>query len=77
MKCILLILLSIFAVATASADDLPGVVAPEPIVKPMPDPDGQPADQQDEAIRVGDWDVKISGSVTVDIGAGSQGKPFR
>lgn len=75
MKCILLILLSIFAVATASADDLPGVVAPEPIVKPMPDPDGQPAD--DEAIRVGDWDVKISGSVTVDIGAGSQRRTQR
>lgn len=75
MKCILLILLSIFAVATASADDLPGVVAPEPIVKPMPDPDSQPAD--DEAIRVGDWDVKISGSVTVDIGAGSQGRTLR
>jgi len=75
MKRIVLILLASFACASAFADDLPGVVMPEPIVQPMPEPEDQPADQN--AVQVGDWDVKVSGSVTVDIGAGSAKKPLR
>jgi hypothetical protein len=51
-------------------NDLPGVEGDYRIVKPRaeilePEPDAQP---QDGAVKVGDWDVKISGSVIVDIG---------
>ncbi|MCX7305529.1 MAG: hypothetical protein NTV73_14550 [Hyphomicrobiales bacterium] len=77
MKRIVLILVASIAAASAFADDLPGVVAPKPIVQPMPEPEDQPAHQHDDAIRVGDWDVNVSGSVAVDIGAGSAGRPLR
>jgi len=75
MRRTVLILLASFAGASALADDLPGVVMPEPIVQPMPEAEDQPADQN--AVQVGDWDVKVSGSVTVDVGAGSANKPLR
>jgi hypothetical protein len=75
MKRILLSLLATFAAQSAFAGDLPGVVTPPPIVQPMPEPEDQPADQG--AVQVGDWDVKVSGSVTVDIGGGSAVRPQR
>ena len=56
----------------ASADDnqsLPGVKQPEPIVQaPQPEPDEQPGTPG--TFKVGNFDVKVSGSVTVDIGVG-------
>ena len=51
-------------------NDLPGVEGDFRIVKPRaevlePEPD---TPSQDGAVRVGDWDVRISGDITVDIG---------
>jgi hypothetical protein len=67
-------------IATASAQDagqaLPGVKHPEPIVKQLPpEPDSEAADRG--TLRVGDFDVRISGSVTVDVGAGAVKPPRR
>ncbi|GLS31919.1 hypothetical protein SAMN04488498_102526 [Mesorhizobium albiziae] len=50
---------------------LPGVEGGYSIVKPreevlQPEPDTPPS--QDGVLKVGDWDVRISGSVIVDIG---------
>ncbi|PWJ85379.1 hypothetical protein C7441_103236 [Pseudaminobacter salicylatoxidans] len=76
-------LLSALAVAAtllpfqALADDsqpLPGVKQPEPIVQaPQPEPDEQPG--TGDTFKVGDFDVKVSGSVTVDIGFGKVKPP--
>lgn len=51
-------------------NDLPGVEGDFRIVKPRaeilePEPD---TPSQDGVVKVGDWDVRISGSVIVDIG---------
>ncbi|MEQ1944415.1 hypothetical protein ABMA32_18520 [Mesorhizobium sp. VNQ89] len=77
MKRLVLILLSACAVAPALAEDLPGVTRPKPIVQPVPEPDEQQAETAKDAIRVGEWDVKLSGSVSVDVGVGSARKPQR
>lgn len=50
---------------------LPGVVQPEPIVKPLAEPLEQPRKDENGFVRMGDWDVKISGSLRVDIRAGT------
>jgi hypothetical protein len=52
--------------------DLPGVETGYTIVKPQPEPD-EPMDQGADGSRfkVGDTDVRISGSITVDVGGGS------
>jgi hypothetical protein len=51
---------------------LPGVETGYSIVKPVPEPD-DPADQGNGGTRfkVGDTEVHVSGSITVDIGVGS------
>jgi hypothetical protein len=77
MKRIALTLLATCVVAPALADDLPGVSTPKQIVQPLPEPIDQQAATDKTAISVGDWDVNVSGSVTVDIGAGSARKPPR
>jgi len=77
MKRIVLILLATVVVAPALAEDLPGVTRPKPIVQPVPEPDDQQAETAKDAIRVGEWDVKLSGSVSVDVGVGSARKPQR
>lgn len=56
-----------------AAEPLPGVVQGEPIVRPLPPEAG--SDAEKEPIRVGDWDVRISGSVTIDIGTGNLPPP--
>ncbi|MGE0279256.1 MAG: hypothetical protein AB7P20_01400 [Rhizobiaceae bacterium] len=57
-------------------EKLPGVSGDHRIVKPLPEPiDGVP--QDNDTIKVGDWDVKISGSVRVDIGVGDLPPPRR
>ncbi len=59
-----------------AAEKLPGVSEDHRIVKPLPEPvDGAP--QESDSIKVGDWDVKISGSVTIDIGTGNFPPPHR
>jgi hypothetical protein len=55
--------------AFADSQVLPGVKQPEPIVQALkPEPDEQPATPG--AFKVGNFDVKVSGSITVDIGVG-------
>lgn len=81
MKRIVLILLATSFVAPALAptlaNDLPGVSKPKPIVQPVPEPNAEQASTDNNAIRIGDWDVNLSGSVSVDIGVGAAAKPPR
>ena len=60
-----------------AAEPLPGVVQGEPIVKPQPAEPAKQNSSEKEPIRVGDWDVRISGSVTVDVGVGALRRPPR
>jgi len=69
---------AIIAVAdpTHAAEQLPGVSGDHRIVKPLPEPvDGAP--QDGDAIKIGDWDVRVSGSVTIDIRTGNLPPPRR
>lgn len=77
----LLIFAAVFSTlssASAFANDpsptgLPGVGVQKPIVAtppPQPEPDSQPAGTW-KNFRVGNTDVSISGSVTVDVGTGN------
>ncbi|OHV88309.1 hypothetical protein ORS3428_06075 [Mesorhizobium sp. ORS 3428] len=55
-----------------STQKLPGVSGDYRIVKPAPQPepdDAQPASGNGQ-FKIGDTDVRISGSITVDMGAG-------
>lgn len=63
--------------APVLADDLPGVQKPKEIVQPLPEPADERTAGEKDAIRVGDWDVKVSGSIIVDIGVGDIKKPRR
>jgi hypothetical protein len=53
--------------------NLPGVNVPDPIVKPQQDSALQtsPDAYGDGFVRMGNWDVKISGYARVDIGVGN------
>ncbi|MER8436096.1 hypothetical protein NKH36_15995 [Mesorhizobium sp. M1312] len=54
---------------------LPGVAGDCRIAKPAPDPDDAvPSDGQ---FKIGDTDVRISGSITFDVGAGEINVPRR
>jgi|CXWK01.1.fsa_nt_gi hypothetical protein len=77
MKRLVLILVAILAPSTAQAESLPGVKQPEQTVQPLPEPIDQQATTDKGAVRVGDWDVKVSGSIIVDIGAGNIKRPKR
>ncbi|MFI0845772.1 hypothetical protein [Mesorhizobium sp. IMUNJ 23232] len=71
-----LVLAASAATAPAFADQipkttLPGVQQPEPIVKPLAEPLEPASKDGDGFIRMGDWDVKISGYLRVDIRAGT------
>lgn len=44
-------------------------------VSPVPKKEADQAPDGEGWVRVGDWDVKISGSVQIDIGVGN--RPFR
>lgn len=64
------------ALASDARKDLPGVEGGYRIVKPLeevlePEPDIPP--RADGAVKIGDWDVRISGSVIVDIGTTKPG----
>jgi hypothetical protein len=75
-----------FMSGAAEADDssppaqkgaLPGVAGDYRIAKPAPapEPDGAFPSNGNGRFKVGDTDVRISGSITVDVGAGSIGLP--
>ncbi|CAN7537922.1 hypothetical protein [Mesorhizobium sp. LjRoot246] len=63
---------------TALADDsspptqrgLPGVAGDYRIAKPAPEPEPDDAFPSNGTFKIGDTDVRISGSITVDVGAG-------
>lgn len=63
----------------AYADEpLPGVDPGKSIVQPMPEPlDDDNRTSEKQPIKVGDWDVRMSGSIIIDIGAGSFKEPRR
>ena len=51
---------------------LPGVDGNYRIVRPVaPEPDDQPDNVPGSQFKIGNMDVRIGGSVTVDVGAGS------
>ncbi len=56
----------------AASGSLPGVKGGHIIVKPLPEPDDE-ANPASGQFRIGDTEVRIGGSVTVDIGVGSVG----
>ncbi|PYE89988.1 hypothetical protein [Phyllobacterium leguminum] len=48
---------------------LPGVIPPKPIVTaPPPEPDRMTDPSRPNTVRIGNTDVTISGSITVDVG---------
>ncbi|TIT04147.1 MAG: hypothetical protein E5W72_06875 [Mesorhizobium sp.] len=56
---------------------LPGVADDYRITKPAPEPDDAvPGNDNNGQFKIGDTDVRISGSITFDVGAGSI-KPSR
>ncbi len=58
--------------------NLPGVDGAYSIVSPLPpEPDTKPASEQFGQFRVGNFDVKVSGKLTYDIGIGSLRTPKR
>lgn len=63
------------AAGPALAKDLPGVQQPETIVQPLPEPQDSAPDNCNGFVKVGDWDVKVSGSVTIDVGVGALARP--
>ncbi|RVA53209.1 hypothetical protein EN933_13275 [Mesorhizobium sp. M7A.F.Ca.US.001.01.1.1] len=54
---------------------LPGVTGDYRIAKPAPEPDDALPAGENGTFKIGDTDVRISGSITVDVGAGSIGPP--
>ena len=58
--------------APPTREALPGVAGNYRIVKPAaPEPDDQAGNAPGGQFRIGNMDVRIGGSVTVDVGAGS------
>lgn len=70
-------LIAAAGVSSASAEDLPGVKPGDTVVQPLPEPIDDKPDAQDGAIKVGDWDVKVSGAIIVDVGVGNIKPPRR
>lgn len=63
-----------FAATAEDAHPLPGVTLPEPIVQDLkPEPNSEPATPG--TFKVGNFDVKISGSVIVDVGVNVRKPP--
>ncbi|MFC3323379.1 hypothetical protein [Mesorhizobium cantuariense] len=61
----------------AQKGTLPGVTGDYRIAKPAPKPEPDDAfpSNGNGQFKIGDTDVRISGSITVDVGAGSIGLP--
>jgi hypothetical protein len=66
--------LAFTAAATAGQDrpgDLPGVEATHSVVTTLPpEPEAPDPHRRGRSFKVGDWDVTISGSVSVEFGTG-------
>ncbi|TIN21225.1 MAG: hypothetical protein E5Y31_21825 [Mesorhizobium sp.] len=62
---------------SAQKGALPGVTGDYRIAKPAPKPEPDDAfpSNGNGQFKIGDTDVRISGSITVDVGAGSIGPP--
>ncbi|MER8443068.1 hypothetical protein NKH52_07685 [Mesorhizobium sp. M1066] len=60
---------------SAQKGALPGVTGDYRIAKPAPEPDDAFLGSGNGQFKIGDTDVRISGSITVDVGAGSIGLP--
>lgn len=54
----------------SKSDMLPGVDGGYSIVTPAPEPLEAPAATDGNMFKFGDWDVRVSGSVSVEIGSG-------
>ena len=54
---------------------LPGVTSDYRIAKPAPEPDDALPAGENGTFKIGDTDVRISGSVTIDVGVGATGQP--
>lgn len=63
--------------AKAQQGALPGVTSDYHIAKPAPEPEPDDAlpSSGNGQFKIGDTDVRISGSITVDMGAGAIGLP--
>ncbi|MET3581719.1 hypothetical protein ABID19_004772 [Mesorhizobium robiniae] len=58
-------------------DTLPGVADDYRIAKPAPEPDDAVPGNGNGEFKIGDTDVRISGSITFDVGAGAVNAPRR
>ncbi|WP_352934631.1 hypothetical protein [Mesorhizobium sp. M0938] len=56
---------------------LPGVANNYRIAKPSPEPDDAIPSNSNGEFKIGDTDVRISGSITFDVGAGAIKAPRR
>lgn len=61
--------------ASTQKGTLPGVTGDYRIAKPAPEPDDALPATGNGQFKIGDTDVRISGSVIIDVGAGSTGLP--
>ena len=52
-------------------DTLPGVEKDYSIVTPAK-PEPEPSSTENEPLKIGDWDVRISGSVSLEMGYGKR-----
>lgn len=82
-RIVILVLAGALAASSAARADssstqkLPGVTGDYRIAKPAPQPepdDALPAGQNGQ-FKIGDTDVRISGTITVDVGAGNLRPP--
>jgi hypothetical protein len=63
----------ISAPAAMTEDALPGVAPGKSIVQPLPEPlDGDAQSVDGQSVKVGDWDVKVSGFVRYEVGVGKE-----
>lgn len=65
---------SALAADRQATSTLPGVKGDYRIVRPAPEPGGDTSGDG-ETMRIGDWDVTVSGSITIDVSAGSLPAP--
>lgn len=69
-----------FAAGTAerpAQTELPGVQGDYRIVRPAPEPEDNATSTPTGQFKIGDMDVRIGGSVTIDIGVGALPPPRR
>lgn len=76
MRPAMIVLALLLLAGNAFAEQaLPGVEPSKPIVRPLPEDDSTLPANEDGSFTVGNTRVKISGSVTIDVGVGNGPKP--